>query len=111
MSGRMLRVNSIVHHIVAEEIERLTDARLEMVTVTGVDTSPDLRHAVIYVDVLAEVDREPALKALGKASHRLRAALGRQVRMKYTPELAFKIDPGVVRGTRIEEILKGMEEE
>jgi ribosome-binding factor A len=113
VSERMLRVNSILRHILAEEIERLADTRLEMVTVTGVDTSPDLRHAVVYVDVLAVEDRQPALDALARAARRLQASVGRQVRMKYTPALDFAIDPAVVSGTRIEEILKtlGGEEE
>lgn len=114
MSERMLRVNSIIRHILAEEIERLTDTRLEMVTVTGVDTSPDLRNAVVYVDVLAVDDRQPALDALTRARRRLQATLGRQVRMKYTPALRFELDPAVVSGARIEQILRtlgGGEEE
>ncbi len=109
MSERMLRVNSILHRVLAEEVERLTDTRLEMVTLTGVDTSPDLRHAVVYVDALADEDREPALAALARAARRLQMALGSQVRMKYTPVLEFRIDPAVVSGNRIEQILKSIE--
>lgn len=100
----MLRVNSILRHVLAEEIERLSDARLEMVTVTGVDTSPDLRHAMVYIDVLG--DSGPALDALGRAARRLQARLGAQVTMKYTPRLEFAVDPGVVIGDRIENLLK-----
>jgi ribosome-binding factor A len=104
----MLRVNSILRHVLAEEIERLTDTRLAMVTVTGVDTSPDLRHAVVYVDVLGPDDHEPALRALSRASNRLQSAVGRQVRLKYTPALEFRMDPGIVSGERIEEILRDL---
>lgn len=100
----MRRVNSIVRHVLAEEIERLSDTRLEFVTVTGVDTSPDLRHAIVYVDVLG--DHEPALEALNRAGRRLQSALGAQVSMKYTPKLEFAIDPAVVSGTRIDSILR-----
>lgn len=100
----MLRVNSIVRHVLAEEIERLSDERLEFVTVTGVDTAPDLRHAIVYVDVLGE--HQPAIEALGRASRRLQAALGSQVSMKYTPKLEFKVDPAVVSGNRIDAILR-----
>jgi ribosome-binding factor A len=107
----MLRVNSILRHVLAEEIERLTDSRLDMVTVTGVDTSPDLRHAVVYVDVLGPTDHQPALDALGRATNRLQSAVGRQVRMKYTPALEFKVDPAIVSGNRIESILRDLEEE
>lgn len=105
MNERMLRVNSIVRHVLAEEIERLSDTRLDFVTVTGVDTAPDLRNAIVYVDVLGD-DYEPALEALGRAGRRLQAALGSQVSMKYTPKLEFAIDPGVVGGGRIDQILK-----
>lgn len=106
MSDRMLRVNSIIREILAEEVERLNDSRLEMVSVTGVDTAPNLRSAMVYVDVLGADDHDPALSALRGASRRLQAAIGRQVRMKYTPALEFAIDPGVVGGERIEAILR-----
>jgi ribosome-binding factor A len=104
----MLRVNSILRHVLAEEIERLTDDRLELVTVTGVDTSPDLRHAVVYVDVLGPGDHEPAIEALGRATPRLQSAVGRQIRMKYTPALVFRVDPAIVAGDRIESILRDL---
>ncbi len=61
---------------------------------------------MVYVDVLGEKDREDALKALQGASKRLQSVLGSQVRMKYTPTLQFRIDPGVTGGQRIEEILR-----
>jgi ribosome-binding factor A len=111
VSDRMLRVNSILREVLAEEIERLSDERLEFVTVTGVDTSPDLRHAVVYIDVLRDEQRDEAVAALNKAAPRLRGLVGRQVRMKYTPELRFEMDPGVVSGTRIEQLLRGLGEE
>ena len=111
MSERMLRVNSIIHEILAEEIEKLADDRLDLVTVTGVDTTPDLRHAVVYIDVLQEDHREDAVAILNRAARRLRGAVGREVRMKYTPDLRFEMDPGVVGGGRIEQLLKGLEEE
>jgi ribosome-binding factor A len=111
VNERMLRVNSILRHVLAEEIERLTDTRLEMVTVTGVDTSPDLRHAVIYVDVLDPDDRQPALDALRRAANRLQMAVGREVRFKYTPALEFRMDPAIVSASRIESILKELGEE
>jgi ribosome-binding factor A len=106
MSDRMLRVNAILREVLAEEVERLNDARLDMVSITGVDTSPNLRNALVYVDVLDTEAHEPALAALRGASRRLQAAIGREVRMKFTPSLDFAIDPGVVSGERIEAILR-----
>ena len=111
MSDRMLRVNSTIREVLADEIERMNDTRLEMVSVVGVETSPDLRAAVVYIDVLGEDDRDDALRALRGASKRLQSILGSQVRMKYTPTLEFEIDPGVAGGERIEEILRELKRE
>lgn len=110
MSDRMLRVNSTIREVLADEIERMSDSRLEFVSVTGVETSPDLRQAVVYVDVLGEDDTEDALQALRGAAKRLQSILGSQVRMKYTPTLEFRMDPGVTGGQRIEKILRELKE-
>lgn len=111
MPDRMQRVNSLLREVLADEIELLNDARLEMVSVTGVETAPDLRHAVVYVDVLGEADHDPALSALAGAAKRLQAAIGRQARLKYTPTLTFAIDPAVVAGERMEGILRSLRAE
>lgn len=86
----------------------MSDSRLELVSVTAVDTAANLRSATVYVDVLAEEAREPALTALRGASKRLQAVIGAQVRMKYTPTLEFAIDPGITGGAHIEQILRGL---
>lgn len=102
---RMLKVNSTLREVLAEEVEKLSDSRLDMVSVTAVSTAPNLRSAVVYVDALAD-DSEPVLEALRAAGPRLQRAIGSQVRMKYTPVLEFEIDSGVVAGGRIEQILR-----
>jgi ribosome-binding factor A len=107
----MLKVNSTLREVLAEEVERMNDDRLEMVSITAVDTSPNLRSAVVYVDVLGAEAQEAALVALRKASARLQSAIGRQVRIKYTPTLEFDIDPGVLGGDRIETILRALRDE
>lgn len=106
MSDRMLRVNSTLREVLAEEIERMSDTRLELVSVTAVDTTPNLRQATVYIDVLGTESRDDALRALQGAAKRLQAVIGAQVRMKYTPTLEFALDPGVAGGQRIEEILR-----
>ena len=112
-SPRMLKVNSILREVIAEEVERLNDSRLEMVSITGVDTSPNLRRATVYIDVLGIGDSSDAIDALRRASSRLQAAIAGQVRMKFTPTLEFEVDPGVIGGERIDAILRslGNEEE
>lgn len=106
----MLKVNSTLREVIAEEVERMSDTRLDMVSITGVEASPNLRHAVVYIDVLAD-DPSPALAALGRASPRLQSAIGAQVRMKYTPTLEFAVDPGVAGGERIDAILRSLEDQ
>lgn len=108
-TDRMRKVNSTLREVIADEVERLADPRLEMVAVTAVDTAPNLRHAVVYVDVLEVEKHEDALTALGKASRRLQSAIAAQVRMKFTPTLEFQMDQGVVGGARIDAILRDLD--
>ncbi len=101
---RSLRVNQVLRQVLAEEIERLADAdeRLRLVTVTAVDTSPDLRHATVYLSSLSE----DADDALAERRVQLQRTMGRQIRMKRTPLLEFAVDPAVVAGSRVEELLR-----
>jgi ribosome-binding factor A len=106
VSERMLRVNSIVHEVLADEVELLKDPRLGMVTITGVDTAPNLRRATVYFSMIELDNAEAAKEALESAAPRLRKVLGGQVRLKYTPALEFVVDPGVAGGEKIESILR-----
>ncbi|HEX3980880.1 MAG TPA: 30S ribosome-binding factor RbfA [Acidimicrobiales bacterium] len=101
---RSLRVNQVLRQVVAEELERLADAdeRLRLVTVTAVDTAPDLRQATVYLSSLTDDSAE----ALAERRTQLQRAVGRQVRMKRTPQLEFLVDPAVVAGGRVEEVLR-----
>lgn len=110
MTERMLRVNSTLREVLADAIERMNDSRLEMVSITEVDTAPDLRRATVYFDVLGSDDYESALAALSGAARRLQGIIGAQVRMKYTPALEFEIDPGISGGERIDAILRSIRE-
>ncbi len=89
--ARSLRVNQVLRQVLAEELERLADAdeRLRLVTVTEVDTSSDLRHATVYLSSLTDESTE----ALAERRTQLQRALGRQVRMKRTPQLAVRRGP------------------
>jgi ribosome-binding factor A len=102
---RTFRVNEVVREALADELERLSDPRLEMVTITGVDVSPDLRNAMVWYAALGTHD--PATgDALRAAAPHLRASLGRQVRLKYLPELRFQEDPAIEAGQRVEAIIR-----
>lgn len=111
MNDRMRRVNSVLREVIAEEIERMSDTRLELVSITAVDTAPNLRTATVYIDALAPDKHDEALAALRGAAKRLQSAIGSQVRMKYTPTLSFEVDPGVTGGERIDAILRELHED
>src|SRR5690349_16501316 len=106
MSERMRRVNESVRQVLAEAVGELKDPRIGLVTVTAVDTSPDLRHAVVYVSVLgSERKRERTLAGLDAAHGPLQARIARELRMKRTPQLAFEYDPSVERGVRMTQLI------
>jgi ribosome-binding factor A len=111
--GSYLRkVNEAVHRVAAEEVERLKDPGLGFVTITGVDTSPDLRTARVYYSVLGdEVQHRETGAALLRAAPRIRAVVGRQVRMKFLPELHFEPDAAIEEGMRMDEILRRLRKE
>ncbi len=108
---RMRRVNSIVRATLARELELLDDARLDLVSITGVDTAPNLRMATVFVSALDMSRIDEIVAELNTHTHRFQAALGREVRMKYTPVLTFEADPAVISGDRIERLLKEIGEE
>lgn len=97
-------MNEVLREVIADELERLADNddRLRLVTVTAVDSEPDLRHARVYLSSLSEGTEE----ALGDQRVRIQAAIGRQVRLKRTPQLSFEADPAVRGGQRVEDILR-----
>jgi ribosome-binding factor A len=108
---RTARVNEVVLETLADEVERLSDPRLGFVTLTGVKVSPDLRHATVYYSVLGpEEQHEETRNALQRAGRHLRAVLGREVRLKYLPDLVFREDPAIAQGQRVEEIIRGLHE-
>src|SRR4029078_3327905 len=99
MGDRMRRVNEAVREVVSEAVGRLKDPRIGFVTVTGVETSPDLRHARVFVSVLGTERKRPENPARLDAAHSVpQRALARELRLKRTPQLAFEYDPSVERG-------------
>jgi ribosome-binding factor A len=102
----MRRVNESIRQVLSEGIGQLKDPRIGFVTVTAVETSPDLRHARVYVSVLGtERKRERALAGLRAAHAVLQARIARELRMKRTPQLAFEYDPSVERGVRMTKLI------
>ncbi len=105
-SGRMRRVDEAIHQVLAEAIEQLKDPRIGFVTVTGVRTTSDLKQATVYVSVLgSERKRERTLVGLEAAHGVLQGRIGRELRMKRTPQLTFEYDPSVERGVRMTKLI------
>lgn len=106
---RAARLNEVLREVLAEELERLSDAdeRLGLLTITAVECDPDMRRAKV---LLASIS-EPAQVALEEDRVRLQAALARQLRLKRTPLLSFDVDPAITTGARIEDILRGLHDD
>jgi ribosome-binding factor A len=104
----MRRVNEAVREVLSARLAGgLKDPRIGFVTVTAVETSPDLRHARVFVSVLGGDDeREDSLAGLTSAHGLLQAAVADELRMKRTPTLDFVYDESIDRGMRITELLE-----
>jgi ribosome-binding factor A len=106
MSARLRRVNEALREVVSEGLVELKDPRIGFVTITRVDTSSDLRHARVFVSVLgSERKRDETLAGLSAAHAILQARVGRELRLKRTPQLAFEYDPSVERGVRMTRLI------
>ena len=107
-SSRMRRVDEAVRAVLSEAIATdLQDPRVGFVTVTGVKTSPDLRHARVYVSILGdEQAREESLAGLRSAHGFLQGRVAAELVLKHTPTLTFEYDGSVDRGMRITRLMQ-----
>ena len=106
MTERMRRVNESVRQVLSEAVLELKDPRIGFVTVTGVDTTPDLQHARVYVSVLgSEKRRARTLAGLAAAHGVLQSRIGRELHLKRTPTLEFAYDPTVEEGVRMTKLI------
>ncbi|MEQ1873332.1 MAG: 30S ribosome-binding factor RbfA [Ilumatobacteraceae bacterium] len=104
---RTARLSESLREVIAEELTRIDDERLSLVTVTSIDVDPEMNRAIVFFDSLAgeEGDAE-ILTALGEYRVRIQASVGRQVRAKKTPILSFKPDDSIRAAERIERVLR-----
>lgn len=107
MGRRLLRVNEAIREAVSAIIATdLKDQRLGFVTVTGVETTPDLRHATVFVSVLGSgVEHEASLHALRSSHGFIQGLLAERVRLKRTPQLTFVYDDTTDKAMRISGII------
>ena len=110
-SNRIGRINEEIQRELASLIRNVKDPRVSgrMISITAVETTPDLRYAKVYVSMMDKSDTKEVIKGLKSASGYLRRELGRALSLRYTPELQFEQDDSIVKGTHILEMLRNPE--
>ena len=109
-SNRIGRINEEIQRELSALIPAVKDPRVSgMISVTAVETTPDLRYAKAYISVLDKENGERVLKGLRSASGWLRRELGSALKLRYTPELVFQLDDSIDKGAHILELLRSGE--
>lgn len=110
-SNRIGRINEEIQKELASLIRNLKDPRVQdtMISITHVETTPDLRYAKVYVSFLQEDRAEGALKGLKSAGGYLRRELGRSLQLRYTPELVWALDDSITYGAKMLELINSLE--
>ena len=110
-SNRIGRINEEIQRELASLIPNLKDPRVQntMISITHVETTPDLRYAKVYVSFL-EADRaEGAIKGLKSAGGYLRRELGRALQLRYTPELVWALDDSITYGAKMLKLINSLD--
>jgi len=104
------RLGELLREILAEELTRIDDNRLALVTITGVEVDRDLAFADVYFSTvdLDHDEEAAAAEVLGRHRRRLQSAVGRQAHVRRVPTLRFHSDEGMHAGARVEEILRSL---
>ena len=107
---RMRKVNELIREIVADAVASLKDPGIGFLTITGVDTSPDLRTAVVFYSVLGtDEEHDATAAALDRAAPHIQEMAAGQIKMKYTPRLKFLVDPSIGEGIKIDRLLEDID--
>ena len=110
-SNRIGRINEEIQKELASLLRNLKDPRIQdtMISITHVETTPDLRYAKVYVSFLQEERANDALKGLKSASGYLRRELGRALQLRYTPELNWALDDSITYGAKMLKLINSLE--
>jgi ribosome-binding factor A len=111
MSQRTERVDELLRQEIGEIVAReIADPRVGFATITEVETTPDLRHAKVWVSVIGQpAERDATIAALRRAVPFVRHELGGRLRLKRIPDLHIQLDDTAERGTRILQLLSELE--
>ncbi len=109
--SRSARLGELLREIVASELARMDDDRLELASITGVETSVELSRATVFISALDEEAASAALEALEEHRLQLKQAVARSAAMRRVPDLAFALDPSISAGERVDRILRDLADE
>ena len=104
---RTARLSEVLREVIADELIKIDDERLDMVTVTAIDVDSEMNRAIVYFDSLfGEEGDEGVIEALSEFRPRLQASINRQMHARKTPILSFRPDEVIRSAARIEELLR-----
>ena len=112
-SNRINRINEEIQKALADLLRTVKDPRVSgtMISITRVETTPDLRFAKIYVSFLEEAKAKDAIKGLASASGYLRRELGAALQLRHTPMLQWALDDSITYGARMLKLINSLEVE
>ena len=110
-SNRIGRINVEIQKELASLLRNLKDPRVQstMISITHVETTPDLRYAKVYASFLDESKAAEALKGLKSAGGYLRRELGSALNLRYTPELVWALDDSITYGAKMLKLINSLE--
>lgn len=110
-SNRIGRINEEIQRELADLLRELKDPRVQktMLSITRVETTPDLRYAKVYVSMLDKEYTKEVLAGLKSSAGYLRRELGRTLQLRYTPELQWQADDSITHGAHILDILSKLD--
>ena len=109
-SNRIGRINEEIQKELASSLRSVKDPRVQdtMISITHVETTPDLRYAKVYVSFLQEEKAADALKGLKSAGGWLRRQLGSALQLRYTPELVWELDDSITYGAKMMDLINSL---
>ena len=109
--SRSARLGELLREVLASELAHLDDERLDLVSVTGVETSAELSRATVYISALDDETAPTALEALEEHRLQLKQAVARSSAVRRVPDLVFAVDPSISAGERVDQILHDLADE
>ena len=110
-SNRIMRINDEIQKSLADALRTVKDPRVSgtMISITRVETTPDLRYAKVYVSFLEENKAADAMKGLKSAGGYLRREVANDLKLRYTPELVWALDDSIVYGAKLLSLINSLE--